>query len=772
MRITINGRQLDVSGKKTILEVARANGIFIPSLCDHSALVPFGGCRLCLVEIKGRKGYPPACSTYAEDGLDVTTESPALQAIRRQVLELILSEHPHACLICAEKKNCDEYKSTIRKVGEVTGCVLCPNNGRCELQDVVEALKIDRVNFPAAYRNFDVRRDDPFFDRNYNLCILCGRCVRICHEVRGVSAISFVFRGSQAVVGTVFGRPLLESGCQFCGACVDVCPTGALTERASRGEALPDEEDETICPLCSIGCGLKASLRGGRIVSFAPTNAEAVNRGQACVKGRFILRDVVYSPKRILKPLVRQNGELHEASWDEALDFVATKLKGYVGKNLGFISSTQVSLEDMHVFDRFTREVLRTDQIISFRNHSPLASFWKELRMNGQPAELNFELDSISTAKVIVLSGADIVVSHPIIWVEVFRAIKNGAKLVVINGKDSSLERHASFHLRVQAGREFSLFNHLTLKLLENNPENPYSRVNGYETWRESLLNEKKAAFARADINEAEVDLAARLLAEGQPTVFLMGPSVVNSAAASANIRALWNLAQVCGGRLIPLAGENNERGAFEIFSRSSDRVLSVEEALFKISRGEYKSLYLAGPLPVPPDAAVEFLVIQDCFMNENVQRADAVLPAATFAECGGTFVNVEGRIRKFKNIIEPLGEARPDWWIICRMAEKMGAAEFGFENAAEILSDLGRTRPFFEPACHRHQGKGKAVFILDEKKGSGQFPSGESPELAPQRAAIHSSPAASARALDYYRSLNLVEESKGLRKLRGLREK
>lgn len=772
MRITINGRQLEVSEKKTILEVARASRIFIPSLCDHPALVPFGGCRLCLVEIKGRRGYPPACSTYAEDGLDITTEAPELQAIRRHVLELILSEHPHACLICAEKKNCDEYKSTIRKVGEVTGCVLCPNNGRCELQDVVEALKIDRVGFPAFYRNFDVRRDDPFFDRNYNLCILCGRCVRICHEVRGASAISFVFRGSQAVVGTAFDRPLLESGCQFCGACVDVCPTGALVERASRGEARPDEEAETICPLCSIGCELVASLREGRIVSCAPTDGEAVNRGQACVKGRFILRDLIYSPKRILKPLVRRNGELHEASWDEALDFVAGKLQECKGKSLAFVSSAQVTLEDMYSFDKFTRDVLRTDQVVSFRNHSPLAALWKEIRKNGQPAELNFELASLSSAKVIVVSGSDIVVSHPIIWLEVFRALRNGARLVVINEKDSGLERHASFLLRVQPGREFSLFNRLSLKLLEKNPESPHSQARGYETWRESLLNEKTAAVARADIDETEINSVVRLLAEGQPAVFLMGPSLVGSAAGSANVRALWNLAHLCGARLFPLAGENNERGAFEIWARPSNRSLSIEEALFKISRGEYKSLYLAGPLPALPDAAIGFLVIQDCFMSENARRADAVLPAATFAECCGTFVNLEGRIRKFKNIIEPLGKARPDWWIICRLAEKMGAREFGFQNAAEILTELGRVKPVFEPASRRQQKKNKALFILEEKKDAGQFLCGESPELASRTAEAQVLPDASSRDLDYYRSLNLVEESKGLRKLRGLREK
>jgi predicted molibdopterin-dependent oxidoreductase YjgC len=426
----------------------------------------------------------------------------------------------------------------------------------------------------------------------------------------------------------------------------------------------------------------------------------------------------------------------------------------------------------MHVFDKFTQDVLQTDQVVSFRNHSPLAALWKEIHQNGERAELNFELDSLSSAKVIVASGADIVVSHPIVWLEVFRALRNGARLVVINEKDSGLERHASVRPRVQSGREFSLFNRLSLKLLEKNPENPHSQVKGYETWREFLLNEKAAAGIRADIDETEVNSVVRLLAEGQPVVFLMGPSMVGSAPASANLRAFWNLAQVCGARLIPLAGENNERGAFEIWARCSSRSLSVEEALFRIRGGEYKSLYLAGPLPPLPDAAIDFLVIQDCFMSENMRRADAVLPAATFAETSGTFVNVEGRIRKFRNVIEPLGEAKPDWWIICRLAEKMGAKEFGFLNAAEILTELSRIRPVFEPASHRQQKKNKAVFIHEEEKDAKQFLSGESAEAASQAGEAQAAPAAWAWSFDYYRGLNLVEESKGLRRLRGLREK
>ena len=204
MKVIIDGKKIEVEEKRTILEVAREKGIFIPSLCDYPHLTPFGGCRLCIVEIKERKGYPPSCSTYIDDGMEIKTKTPRLQELRREILELILSEHPNACLICSEKENCDEYKSTIRKVGEVTGCVLCSNNGRCELQDVVETLKIDKVRFPSVYRNLEVKKGDPFFDRDYNLCILCGRCVRVCQEVRGASAVSFVYRGSRAVDNVLY----------------------------------------------------------------------------------------------------------------------------------------------------------------------------------------------------------------------------------------------------------------------------------------------------------------------------------------------------------------------------------------------------------------------------------------------------------------------------------------------------------------------------------------------------------------------------------------
>jgi len=771
MNITINGRRLEISGKKTVLEVARESGIYIPSLCDHPALMPFGGCRLCLVEVKGRRGYPPACSTWVEEGMEVVTETPELQAMRRQTLELILSEHPHACLICSEKKNCDDYKSTIRKVGEVTGCVLCPNNGRCELQEVVEALKLDRVNFPALYRDFEVRREDPFFDRNYNLCILCGRCVRVCQEVRGASAISFVFRGSRAIIGTAFDRPLIESGCQFCGACVDVCPTGALTERAVRGELLPDEERPTVCPLCSLGCELTLSLRDGRMIRSAAGNRDSFNRGQVCVKGRFLVRDVISSSKRILVPLVRRHGRLEEASWEEALDFAAEKLKDLKEDKIAVVGSAQVSLEDLYVLNKFSHDVLQTNNFACLEASSPLVVFWTTLKEYGLEPPLNFELSSLARAQVILVAGADLAVSHPIIWLEVYQALRNGGKLILLGEPKASLKRYASFHLIPEFGREFILIDYLSQQLVEMRTNNPLPRATGYEEWRESLARGTRAFPATGLPDRATIEGVVRLLSQGRETFFLWGPSLSRTPASHHSLRSLWNLAQLIGARLIPLASEINERAGLELLFQPPKPLLFLEEIYERAKTGAFGALYLAGPLPVLPPSSADFLVLQDCYMNDHVRWADVVFPATTFAETEGVFVNGEGRIERFKKALDPPGEARPDWWIVSSLAKRLGAKNFEFQNSSAIIEEISRLRPGFEPLSRQFSKRGKASFMAESRSNPEIFLSRDPIPLAsgdPKAMTM----AGLWAARDRYRSLNLLEESRGLRRLRDAEKK
>ena len=404
MKVIIDGKTIETEASKTILESARENGISIPSLCDHPDLIPFTGCRLCLVQIEGKRSFLPACSTLPEEGMKVKTQTPKLRQLRKQILELILSEHPNACLICQEKENCDEKKSTIRKVGEATGCVLCPNNGRCELQDVVEEIGIERVHFPSVYKNLEVERGDPFFDRNFNLCILCGRCVRICREVRGLSTLTFVQRGPETIVGTALDRSLRDSNCQFCGACVDVCPTGSLTEKAVKYDGLPQETKKTVCPLCSMGCELEANLREGRILNFRPVGNSSVNKGQACVRGRFTLRDVIYSSHRLQRPMIRIQKELQEVGWDEALEFVAAKLKKYKGKEIAVVGSSQTSCENVFALQRFAQEVLKTKLMIQDEAASPQAYTQDLMCAHGLDSVPDVPFGDISHAKVIFLT--------------------------------------------------------------------------------------------------------------------------------------------------------------------------------------------------------------------------------------------------------------------------------------------------------------------------------------------------------------------------------
>jgi predicted molibdopterin-dependent oxidoreductase YjgC len=768
IKLKINGREIAAEPGATVLEAAQSHGISIPNLCAAKGLTSYGGCRLCLVEIKGRRGYVPACCTPVEENLDVLTETPQLRELRRLTLELILSEHPHACLICSEKKSCEDYKSTIRKVGEVTGCVLCPENGQCRLQEVVVELKVERVRFPASYRNFDICREDPFFDRNYNMCILCARCVRVCAEVRGAAAVTLAFRGPQAVIGTVLDRTLLDSGCQFCGACVDVCPTGALTERALKGEGLPDETHQTICPLCSVGCTLEVGLRKGRILSSHPQDGHPVNDGQACVKGRFVLRDVVHTPRRCLRPMLRRHGELAEVSWDEALDAVAHRLTANREVGSALVVSSQLSLEDQYVAGKFARSVLGAELVLDSPSRSPLLTFRTVLQKEGISSALNFEVASLSEARLILAAGTDLAPSHPILWVNVLKAIQKGAKLVVWNPGPSPLDRWAALTLKIKPGCEPAVLGQLGRWLLERRPKNQSTSIPGYEELKASLeLTSQAGAVSSAGLTVEEISSLGSLLDEARPGVFLCGSGLLGRPDAAGLIRMLWNLAQLVGARIIPLATENNERGIIELWPSGAANGLSLDQVIQGIGNGRYSSLYLAGEFPPLSQIRPGILVVQDCYRSANSQLADVILPAATWAETEGTFVNVEGRIQRFKRLLDPLGEAKPDWWIFCRLAERMGRKDFAFQSPTEIAEELSGTLPALHEASSHHHKKGRPSFVREDKESASRFisltPAGgvagtssDSPGLA-DRVDIP----------DYYRGLNLCEEVKGLRRLR-----
>ncbi|MBN2206049.1 MAG: molybdopterin-dependent oxidoreductase, partial [Candidatus Aminicenantes bacterium] len=623
MKLSIDGRIVEARDGWTILEAAREAGIAIPSLCDHPGLEPFGGCRLCLVEVRGHKALLPSCTVRAEEGMEVATNTPRLKDLRRRILELILSEHPYACLVCGEKDACDEMKSTIRKVGETTGCVLCSRNGRCELQRVCADLGVDAVSLPAAYRNRDVRKDDPFFDRDPNLCIFCGRCVRVCDEVRGASVLTFLDRGPSSEVGTAFDRTLLEAGCQFCGACVDVCPTGSLVDRGSRPDLRPDREALTVCPLCGHGCELIVEVRAGRVLASRPSANGPANSGQACVKGRFAVRAVFESPKRLTRPMVRKDGTLVPVEWEEALEAAAAGLKRFPPNEVAFLASDQVRLEDAFLF-------------------AELAQRFHGARARGGPAPaaaggvVRFDRAEIAAAGTIILFGLDLLVSRPIVWLEVVKAVRRGAVLAVVDTGGLPPYRQEALRIRVDASEAEAFLAGLCA-----------SSPSGSE-----------ASGPRRAERHALLDLTKNRL----PGLLLFDAEA---------FPALPSGVRPSGLRAIPLLAAVGSNGL---------RLAGIPAG----SAGAAKAVVSLGSGPGPDDGRPEFLILEQCFLDEGAPAADVCLPAASFLETGGTYLNLEGRVLRFEKVLDPPGQAKPDAWILLELARKLGLE--GLSDPAETV--------------------------------------------------------------------------------------
>ncbi len=766
MKLIIDGKKIEAEGKKTILNVARENGIPIPALCDHPILEPFGGCRLCIVEVQGRRGFAPSCSTYIEEGMEVKSDSPLLRKTRKEILGLILTEHPDACLVCSEKQNCDNFKSTIRKVGEVTGCVLCPNNGRCDLQDVVETVQIDKVDFPSVYRDLEIKKNDPFFDRNYNLCILCGRCVRVCHELRGASTVHFINRGSKAVIGTVLDRPLHQSGCQFCGACVDVCPTGALTERAIKYEPLPEGSSKTICPFCSIGCELEVMLYKERILSVKPSDNSVVNKGQACVRGRFLIKDAVYSQRRVLQPMIRRNKEMEEVSWEEALDFVAQKIKTFKGNEIGLIHSPQLGCEDHFVAEKFAQDVIKTKNVATTAGFTPLDSLSQLIQKNGIKLSFNFKKEDIAQAEVIFLTGTELALSHPLLWLEVLKAVRQGAKLVVASPYEQIGNRFASIWLPIKQGSEDLLFLSLSKMILGEGGSSVKS-LEGFPIFQRTLdkLDLSKSQ-EEIGIDEQSLSQAADLLMQGK-SCFIAGMELTQFSRENRNMAALWNLSLLCNAQLIPLGSENNNRGIFELKRNDSHKAKFLPQIMQNLREGQLKALYVIGSVPFDKKMKTEFLVLQDSYISEISESADAVLPATTFVETDGTVVNVEGRVQRFHRVIQPLGDAKPDWWILSQLAKKLRKKDFDFKNSLDILKELNKTIPAFSKINPASLEKGENPFVDAGAKGKKKFLPMKSRDQIPKTDKKFPFILWAEHHLDYYRNLVFSQEIKGFKMLR-----
>ena len=692
----INHREVSFPEGATVLRAAELNGIYIPSLCSHKDLTPFGGCRMCIVEIEGMRGYPLACSTFAAEGMKVLTDTATLREMRKEILQLILSEHPSSCLLCSEKDECRENQYTIRKTGVTTGCRYCPNDGECELQDVVEKIGITEIEYPIYYRGYEVEHDDPFFDRDYNICILCGRCVRMCQEVRGTGVLAFKFRGPQAQVGPAFGKSHVEAGCEFCGACVSVCPTGSLADKSSKWDGQPDGFQVSTCPFCGIGCQVELHHKDGRLSKVRPHLDPEINDGQLCVRGRFSLPEATHHHQRAKKPMLRRGKYFREVTWEEALDEVAGKLKGLKQADFLMAVSGDLTNERLFTAQKFVRTCLGLNSIDSTARDSLAGGLglWAKL------FSLPISMKGVREADSIIAVGLDSRFYFSVAGVEMRRALKNGANLVIIDPRDSNLARYTDYWLRPAPGKEGAVLNAIAQNIGRGAD---FSRRAADFSPRGAAQAKACGSFRRdlGGIDKGSLEAAVAVLSSGENLAVVIGPVVFEYNANGELIDALRRFARRKNTSFMPLYHGANARGALELGTmgeilpgggKAERKGVSLADVIE--GRAKPKVMYLVGEVPFFERPDCEYVIAQNIYYPPFA--VDAFLPAASFAEAEGTLTNVEGRVQELVKIEDlpdgvVAGFTRPDWFIFSRLAEKLSCPGFKYKNAKAVLKEISK---------------------------------------------------------------------------------
>jgi formate dehydrogenase alpha subunit len=753
--VKINGQSLQAEPGMTVLETARAHGIYIPTLCYAPRLRPAGACRMCVVEIEDMRGFPTACTIPVDDGMIVHTETETVQDLRREILSLILSEHPYTCLVC--QADCGIFHGgTIRKAAVTTGCQYCPANGQCNLQELVDYLELRDIPYPIAYRGLPVEHDDPFFDRDYNLCVLCGRCVRACQEERHAGVLAFVKRGNDAIVGTAFGRSHLEMNCQFCGACVDVCPTGALADKRGKWEGVPTAVVPSLCPYCSVGCAVNIQVKNDTQVIRAVGRDEGpTNAGQLCVRGRFGVVDVVHSLNRVRAPMVRRNGRLVEVSWDQALSVVAENLSQYRAASpasgdepFALIAPATASNEESYALQKFARSVMHS-------NNLALASGFPDHDNARELADTLKAIDAtrirdIRSADCIICIGTNLFDSHPILGLEILHALKTrgthsgkGASLITIDARQTRLADEADVWLQPEIATDHVLLAGVGQALLDagqipHPPDFPGLELEAVT----SLTGVEQGAIINAAHLLAQHLVAPQRDPAAQPLTVLViyGSGVTHHPTAMQVIAAIHNLASLVNrtfgpGRLgiMGVPGEGNFVGAHDLgvhpallpgYRPVSDAAArSTFEAawgaplnprpgrrysdiLDGVRAGQIQALYLAGQTPALPEfAKLKFLVVQDIVSTEAMHYAHVVLPGTTFAEMDGTLTNLEGRVQRLQQAIKPVGTSRPAWMITRDLARHMGDTTWAYETAEQVMDEISALVPAYAAMGYANLG-------------------------------------------------------------------
>ncbi len=719
--ITVDDRQIDAYPGETVLEAAKRNDIYIPTLCNMDWIEPVGSCRICLVELPEEDNLVAACTHPVRDGLKVQTHNEKLRDYRKTTLELILSNNSVDCLTCEQR-------------------------GGCELAELCYEYDVVPDRFQGEKMEYPRMTDNPFFEMDHDKCILCGRCVRVCDQLRFCTAIDFSERGFATKVGPPFGRSLTEGTCEFCGQCVDACPSGALTAkmRLGRGRDIDLESTSTICTYCGVGCRLLIHTRGDQIVDVSPDEEAPVNDIRLCLKGRFGF-DFVNREDRLKTPLVKENGGFREASWEEALDIVVSNLerikKEYGPDALAGLSSAVCTNEENYLFQKFMRAVIGTNNVDHCARLCHASTVAGLVRAFGSGAMTN-SIDEIKNADALIVTGSNTTSSHPVIGLEVRKAVEKGGKLIVVDPRSIQLSEVADVHMRQRSGTDVAWIMGMVNIIIEEglyDKDFVEQRTEGFEEMKESAKEfspervEEITGIAADDLKRA-----ARIFANAEKGSILFSMGITQHSTGTDNVMSLANLAMLTGnvGRestgVNPLRGQNNVQGAcdlgalpnvypgyqsvedpemrekFEAVWKTGlppQAGLTVVEMMNAAYDGAVKGMYIMGENPMVSDPDInhveeglnnlDFLVVQDIFLSETAQLADVVLPASSFAEKEGSFTNTERRIQRLSQVIEPVGESRPDWQIVSEVCRRLGYP-MEYSSVFDITDEIAAVTPIY----------------------------------------------------------------------------
>jgi predicted molibdopterin-dependent oxidoreductase YjgC len=698
IKLKINDLVVEVDKGKTILEAAQSAGIKIPTLCHDRRLVPFGACRLCVVQQKGKSELLPACFTPAKEGMEIITHSPEILESRRLQLQFILLNHP---MICPR----------------------CEREGECALQTLVYEYGAEETLYP--WERISSPADDrsPLLQRDPDKCILCGRCVRICDEVQGVGELSFSKRGIKTVIDTDFHRPLQ---CEFCGQCMDTCPVGAITsDRFDYAvKAWELKETTTPCPYCACGCLLTIGSKDGEVRRVFSDPEKGPSDGNLCVKGRFGW-DFVDRPERIKTPLLRANGAFKEATWEEALRYVAQKLEAIKDQTgpeaIAGIASSRLTNEEYYLLKKLFRNAIGTNQIVQSGEESARGLTEGLAKTLGMAASTN-SIREIRKADCILVIGVDPTQTHPIVKNEIQLAIRrNRAQMIVLGSYDTSLTQAthispllpSSITLLDRPGMEVHLLNAMIQTIFKEGLENKgfiEERTEGIEELKEKISAFQPEASGRTEANKTGVENAARIFAQAKRSMILIGSGLWSHFDPKEIAMASSNLALVTGhiGKescgILVLLEKCNAQGAIDMGFYSGGKENGRKDLLQKALEGKLEALYLIGENASMASPAfgrkalekIPLFIVQDLFMTETAEMAHVVLPACSFVEKGGTFTNMERRVQKLNPLRPPLHQSKSDFDIFLSLLRLLEYPIPG-ETPEAVFEEIGR-----DLACYR----------------------------------------------------------------------